>query len=377
MKKLIFILVLILTISAPVTYAQLNNRALEKKLEIKPEYEHDLRFGIDILGFTKNNEYFTDIADGYTLFGYHLNPKLVYFPAKFVRIEAGALLWKDFGTTGFHPVLPTFTLKLQKEHYQFLFGNLQANVSHRYIEPLYDFEKVLNDPLENGMQFIWHRDKLYLDAWIDWQRMIYRGDPFREEIEGGLSAEQRLWEDENGWRIGLPVQFTALHKGGQIDASDLPLVTMFNGAAGLRIEKKLPSNFWKALRTENYYLVYKDFSHSRLAPFTAGNGIYLNVGVDTKVQNVLLSYWRGNGYIAEQGGRLFQSVSTTYTKPNYQEENRELLILRFSYDLPITDDITLTLRLEPLYDFNHPQLEFSHGLYLHFNSDFFLTKVKK
>jgi len=377
MRKLLFILVLILSLSAPVTYAQLDNRALEKKLEIKPEYEHDLRFGIDILGFNKNNEYFNDIADGYTLFGYHLNPKLVYFPSKFVRIEAGALLWKDFGITGYHRVLPTFTLKLQKEHYQFLFGNLQANVSHRYIEPLYDFEKLLNDPLENGVQFIWHRDKLYLDVWIDWQRMIYRGDPFREEIEGGLSAEQRLWQNINGWQIGLPFQFTALHKGGQIDASDLPLVTMFNGAAGLKIEKKLPGNFWKALRTENYYLVYKDFSHSRLAPFTAGNGIYLNLGVDTKVQNVLLSYWRGNGYIAEQGGRLFQSASTTYTNPNYLEENRELLILRFSHDLPITDDITLTLRFEPLYDFKNPQLEFSHGLYLHFNSDFFLTKLKK
>ena len=377
MRKLFFFFTLLLTFSAPVTYAQLNNQALEKRLEIKPEYEHDLRLGLDVLGFSRNNEYTNDIADGYTLFGYHLNPKLVYFPSKFVRLEAGALLWKDFGATGYHQVLPTFTLKLQKEHYQFLFGNLQANVSHRYIEPLYDFEKLLNDPLENGLQFIWHRDKLYLDAWIDWQRMIYRGDPFREEIEGGLSAEQRLWENENGWRIGLPFQFTALHKGGQIDSSQLPLVTMFNGAAGLKIEKKLPGKFWKALRTENYYLIYQDFSHSRLAPFTSGKGIYLNLGVDTKVQNVLLSYWRGNGYIAEQGGRLFQSVSTTYTKPNYMEKNRELLILRFSHDLPITDDITLTLRLEPLYDLNNPQLEFSNSLYLHFNSDFFLTKVKK
>jgi len=377
MRKLFLFFTLILSFSAPVTYAQLNNQALEKKLEVKPEYEHDLRFGVDILGFNRNNEYTNDIADGYTLFGYHLNPKLVYFPAKFVRLEAGVLLWKDFGTTNYRRVLPTFTLKLQKPHYQFLFGNLQANVSHRYIEPLYDFEKVINDPLENGVQFIWQRDKLYLDAWIDWQRMIYPGDPFQEEIEGGLSAEQRLWQHENGWRLGLPFQFTVQHKGGQIDASELPLVTRFNGAAGLKLEKKLPSRFWKALRTENYYLVYKDFSPSKLAPFTSGSGLYLNVGADTKGPNVLLSYWRGNGYIAEQGGRLFQSASTTYSHPDYLEKNRELLILRFSYDVLLTDDLTLTLRLEPLYDFNNPQLEFSHGLYLHFNTDFFMTKLKK
>jgi len=377
MRNFLFILVLFLTFSTTVTYAQLNNQALEKKLEIKPEYDQDLRFGLDVLGFNRNNEYFNDIADGYTLFGYHLNPKLVYFPSEFIRLEAGALLWKDFGTNRYNRVLPTFTLKLQKEHYQFLFGNLQASVSHRYIEPLYDFERLISNPLENGVQFICHRDKLYLDAWIDWQRMIYRGDPFQEEIAGGLSAEERLWENENGWRVGLPFQFTAKHRGGQIDAATLPLVTLFNGAVGLKVEKKLPFTFWKAFRTENYFLVYQDFSHTRLSPFTSGNGVYLNLGVDTKVQNVLLSYWRGNGYISEPGGQLFQSASRSFSHPDYLEKQRELLILRFSKDFQLAEDLTLTLRFEPLYDFTTPQLEFSHGLYLHFNTDFFITKLKK
>lgn len=377
MRISLLFLVLFLPLSVPVTYAQLDNKALEKKLEIKPEYEHDLRIGVDILGFSKNNEYFNDIADGYTLFGYHLNPKLVYFPAGSVRLEVGALLWKDFGTTNYNQIQPTFTIKLQKEHYELLFGNLQATVSHRYIEPLYDFEKVINDPLENGIQFIWHRDKLWLDSWIDWQRMIYRGDPFREEIEGGLSAEQRLLQTDKGWRLALPFQFTAQHKGGQIDASDIPLLTAFNGTVGLKLEKKLKSNFWKALRTENYYVVFKDFSNTKLLPFTSGRGIYLNAGVDTKVQNVMLSYWQGNGYISELGGKLFQSASTTFTKPDYLEKDRQLLILRFSHDIKLLENLYLTLRFEPLYDFNNPQLEFSNSFYLHFNTDFFMTKLRK
>jgi hypothetical protein len=160
MIKFNIFFVLILSISVRVTYAQLDNTALEKKLTVKPEYDQDFRIGLDAFGFLKNNEYFNNIADGYTLFGYQLNPKLVYFPSEFIRLEAGALLWQDFGTTRYKQVRPTFTIKIQKPHYQLLFGNLQANVSHRYIEPLYDFEKVINDPLENGVQFIWHRDKL-------------------------------------------------------------------------------------------------------------------------------------------------------------------------------------------------------------------------
>lgn len=377
MRKFLLFLTLLLTGSAGVTYAQLDNRALEKKLEVKPENDQQIHLGIDVLGFHKNNEYFNDIADGYTLFGYQLNPRLVYFPAPTIRIEAGAFLWQDFGTSRFHQVRPTFTIKLQQDHYQFLFGNLQGHVSHRYIEPLYDFEKVMLDPLENGMQFIWHRDKLWLDAWIDWEKMIYRYDPEREVISGGISAEQRLLENDRGWRLSLPLQFTAQHKGGQIDTSPLPLITVCNGAAGLRLQKKSAHHFWKGWRTENYYLVFQDFSNVYQLPYKQGRGLYLNAGIDTRVQNLMLSYWKGNGYITEHGGQLFQSASTTVGHPDYLEKERQLLILRLSHDLPLAEDLTLSMRLEPLYDFTNPQLEFSSSLYLRFNTDFFLGTRKK
>lgn len=378
MKKFYAFLLWLFTWPASGVFAQLDNAALEKPLPVKAAYNQDIRVGLDVFGFLKNNEYFNDIADGYTLFGYQLNPKLVYFPASFIRLEAGAWLWQDFGTTRYNQVRPTFTLKIQKPHYQLLFGNLQANVSHRYIEPLYDVEKVINDPLENGMQFIWNRNKLWLDAWINWQKMIYRGDPFREEIAGGLSAEQHLVQDEvRGWQLSLPVQFTAQHKGGQIDASPLPLVTLFNGAVGFKLRKNIDGKFWKAWHTQNYLVGFKDFSNVYQYPFTSGTGLYLNAGLDTRVQNVMLSYWRGNGYLAEQGGRLFQSASTTFKKPNYLEERRELLILRFSHDIKLLDDMFLTLRLEPLYDFKDPQLEFSSSFYLRYTTDFFVTKRKE
>lgn len=377
MRKYWLFFIVFLTFSIPATYAQLDNGALEKKLDVKPEYDQQIRLGLDVLGFHKNNEYFNDIADGYTLFGYQLHPKLVYFPAAFVRLEAGALLWQDFGTSNFHRVLPTFTLKLQKAHYQFLFGTLQGPLGHRYLEPLYDLERLMLAPQETGMQFIWQRDKLWLDAWIDWQKMIYRGDPFREEIAGGLSAEQRLLETSRGLRLSLPFQFTAQHKGGQIDTSPLPLLTVFNGAAGLRLHQKTDHYFWKGWRTENYFLVFKDFSNTYLLPYRQGHGIYLNAGIDTRIQNLMLSYWKGNGYITELGGKLFQSASTSLGHPDYLEKDRQLLILRFSHDLQLVEDLSLTLRFEPVYDLTNPQLEFSNSVYLHFNTDFFLGKRKE
>ncbi|MGV3642468.1 MAG: hypothetical protein ACO1NZ_18230, partial [Adhaeribacter sp.] len=108
-----------------------------------------------------------------------------------------------------------------------------------------------------------------------------------------------------------------------------------------------------------------------------GHGLYLNAGIDTRIQNLMLSYWKGNGFITELGGKLFQSASTTVGHPDYLEKDRQLLILRFSHDLHLMEDLSLSLRFEPVYDLTTPQLEFSNSVYLHFNTDFFLGKRKE
>ena len=63
----------------------------------------ELRLSLHAFTFFKDNEYFNKIVDGYTLYGTQLNPQLVYYPTKDLRIEAGVFLWKDFG----NPVLST------------------------------------------------------------------------------------------------------------------------------------------------------------------------------------------------------------------------------------------------------------------------------
>ncbi len=368
--------------SSGLAYAQLNNDALRLRMPVKPENANQIRIGVHAFGFSKNNEYFNKIADGYTLFGYHLLPRVSYYPAASVRIDAGALLWKDFGSSGFQDIQPTFTVKVQRENWAFLFGTLEGNVNHGYIEPLYDFERVINDRLENGLQFLLNNHRVNLDAWLDWNKMIYRADPDREEVAGGVSSRIHLLNrpgrvEGDTLLLSLPLQFTAQHKGGQIDNSDLPLLTVVNTAVGVELERKLPHRLLHRVYTRNYVLGFKDFSNRVLLPFESGGGLYLNVGMDTKYQDVMLSYWRGDGYISEFGGKLFQSASTTYKNPDYVQEDRHLLILRLMKDIELLDNLYLTLRLEPVVDLDDPKLEFSNALYLTFDTDFFVGKPKK
>ncbi|GGK59844.1 hypothetical protein ACD591_11675 [Rufibacter glacialis] len=369
-------------------WAQVNNQALEFRRPVKPGQAGELQLGLNAFGYQKNNEYFNDIAEGYTLFGYHLNPRLIYFPTDKVRIDAGAQVQKDFGTRSYSLVQPTFTIRYEENGMALLFGTLEGNVNHGYIEPLYDFERVITNRLENGLQFLLDKPGAKLDVWIDWQRYIRRLDPFQEEVAGGASAELTLYrtpvsmdfpenKPQTETYIGVPLQFTAQHRGGQIDDTQLPLVTLSNVAAGLVIRKTYNRNVLKALHFQPYVVGWKDFSNTKAQPFTQGGGLYLNAGIDTKYQNVMLSYWRGSGYYSELGGRLFPSVSSNFKTPGYTQKNRQVLILRFLHDLELTQGLSLTLRLEPYLDLDFPKLEFSNSLHLNFNSDFFLTRLKK
>ena len=121
---------------------------------------------------------------------------------------------------------------------------------------------------------------------------------------------------------------------------------------------------------------YDDYSFEHQLPFQRGSGIYLNAGADTRFGEFMVSYWCGNGYINEFGGRLYQSVSTTVKNPNYLEKKRELLIIRHLNTYHLTEGVTLSNRFEPFFDLNKGTFEFSTGFYVHFDTDFFLGKPK-
>ena len=359
-------------------WGQLNNQAFLYRLPVKPENSGQLRVAVQGFLFSKDNEYFNKINEGKTLYGTQLAPRLVYFPSGNLRLEAGIFLYKDYGTTRLRQVRPMFTAKYQNGPHSLLFGNIEGQLNHGYIEPLFDFERVMLNRLEEGMQYRLQTPRLQLDAWVDWQRQQYRYSNFQEEVAGGLTSEFTAYQDSSGWRVGVvPLQFLAIHHGGQLDTIDVPLQTLFNFASGLRVRRKLNSEFATALYFDGYVTRFTDYSFEEVLPFKRGNGLYLNASVDTRLSTVMLSYWSGNGFVAPQGGKLYQSISSTVNNPNYTERQRQLLILRFLKDYHLPGKVTLSTRFEPFYDLQNKQIEFSFGAYLNFNYEFLLGTLRQ
>lgn len=370
MKKALFLILLGLPAAV---FGQLDNRLFEQRMTIEPTDSGKLYLGLNMLGFAKDNEFFDTVIDGYTLFGYQLNPYLSYHISKNVRLDAGVYVQKDFGNDHYSDVKPTLSLKIRNSNVDFIFGTLEGSVHHRLIEPLYDFERVLNNRLENGAQVVWMKDGLFLDAWIDWQKMIYANSAEPERFTAGVSFNKTLFNLGNV-HIDLPLQLVAAHQGGQIDTVDNEVITRFNMAGGLTLEGT-GAGFISAWGVKAYGAMFNTNANRPLFN-NEGVGYLINPYLQTSIGlTVMASYWHGDRFMSIQGSPLYASANEIH--PGRIDRTREFLMVRFLYDVKVAEGLTLTARAEPFLDTYSQELEYSFGLYLNFTERFFLLNAKK
>ncbi|MGB4400158.1 MAG: hypothetical protein WBJ10_12375 [Daejeonella sp.] len=376
MKKIYFLVLFIFSLTA--LQAQIVNDSLEYRIRPDSLKTGELHLSFHNFNYMRNYEYFNKIQDGYTLFGAMLEPQLLYYAHPQLSISAGIHLRKDFGGRGIYRTFPLFAVKYKKHNTTLINGVLEGSIHHRMIDPVYDFEKRITEPVEYGTQFIVENKSLFLDAFINWKRMIYKPSPDQEQIVGGASLDVALIRNSKV-SLSLPVQFTAFHQGGQIDVSTVPLQTLVNTALGVKI--RVPINgFVSAFRSENYYTGYTDLSFTLAQPFSSGGGWFLNSGIDTKYGSVMGTYWDANEYISTQGMPIYQSVSQHINYVGLTQASRRLLMVRYSYQKKLVPNLYLDFRFEPMMDLNRPRgkkkIEFSNSSFLVYKQEFRLHKVK-
>ncbi len=349
-------------------FAQLNNQMFEDRLAVEEADSGKLFLGINFLGFSKNNEYFDTIIEGYTLLGYQFNPFVSYNISKNVRLDAGAFFHKDFGNDDFSTVAPTLTLKITKRNMALLFGNLESSLNHRLIEPLYDFERVMNNRLETGVQLQAIKDGLFFDLWLDWQNMIYNNDPEQERFVSGISLNKRVIN--RAVALHLIGQTLISHRGGQINLNSPPLETVTNSAFGVEARREA-TGIVKAWAVSGFYSTYNNLSDGNERPYKDGSAIYFSVNASTKWGlDVMMNYWQGHEFISIQGGKVYPSVSEFNNAR--QREVMKLIMWRALYQKQIVEGLTMGLRFEPYYDLGFKSFQYAYGFYLQFNNRFYL-----
>lgn len=375
-KKTKYIILLLSLIVNYPAFSQLDYDVFEESYTINSNDSHKVMLNIYNLDFVKNNEYFSDMVDGYTLYGYQLHPKIVYYPNSNLRLNGGIFLLREYGYSSFTQAIPTFTLKIEKNGFGLVFGNLESTLNHRMIEPLFDFESVFTKKMEHGSQIIINKRKFWFDGWLNWEKATYKRAPFQEQLTIAMSSKTTIFQPNEKIKISIPIQALIHHKGGQIDIVDDPLLTLFNVAAGISIHFKFQkSNFINGFIADNYVAYYKDLSFDKKQVYKEGHGVYLNYLLKTKYNfNIGINYWKGNKFIGPKGTALYQSVSSK--TENYSEADRNIFYIKLIYEHEFLKNLYLSTRFEPYYDINNKLLEYSYGIYVVYSTDIFLIKTQ-
>jgi hypothetical protein len=366
-------LILIAVCCAQLIRAQPDNSSLMFNQETDTTHEKEAFFKIQNLNYLKNNEYYGYMADGYTQFGIQLNPQLGYQLSKNLSIEAGVFLSKDFGNKNFNNVDPTFSLRYHKKDFKMIFGNLDGSLNHRLIEPLYNFERLMTNRLEGGLQFMIDKRHCDFDVWADWQNMIYRQSNGAEKIWAGLSGHP-LKLKHNRLEFKIPFQVTILHSGGQIDTSSGSMSTNWNFNGGTALTYTPSSGPFQQFIFDARYVGNVHYLFTPAQSEKVGSGVLANAGFTAFNTDVLFSYWYGYRYLSDYGGYLYSSQSSTVYYSYIFRAQRSLLILRLTKRIRLADRVNLTLRAEPYYDFFQNLFEYSFGFYISLDERIWLKK---
>jgi hypothetical protein len=359
------------------SFSQLDNSALFFNTTPDTAEKNTAFLKFQNLNFMKDNEYSGPMTDGYTLFGYQLNAQAGFKISRELSIEGGIFLRRDFGNNNFVAVLPTFSLRYHKNDFKMIVGNLDGSLNHQLIEPLYNFERVMTNRLENGAQFILTKKRFDLDAWVDWLNMMYRYSSFKERFMAGANITLFKFKSE-AWELKVPVQCVMIHSGGQLDTLAFGDSTNFSGAAGVVVQRNFQSKYFKSVYADvRYVRGNRSYSYRTILKESWGDGVLANIGIKGAYHTDLqFSYWYGNNYDSDLGGYLYQSQSSNIVYSYYRQRLRELLIMRISKKISLAEKVNLLLRAEPYYDMRFGWFEIAYGFYVSFDERIWLKKRK-
>lgn len=338
------------------------------------EKEISIRF--ESTSFLKNNEYFNDFAEGSTGIGFFLKPTVEYYLTNNTKANAGVYFLKYSGIDNFTQVIPIFSVQHKfTKNIELVFGSIYGTLNHQLEEPIFRFDWYYQDNVEYGLQLFWNSSLIKSELWLNWEKFIFKNDPFQDEFVVGNNTNIKVYPSGK-FDIYVPLQMLISHKGGQIDSSPDPAVSIFNGLSGIRFDYKI--NKTNILGFESLIFWYQGWglpdtgSNSQI--FNNGHGLYFKIKYDNDFLSSRLGYWSAKKFIAPKGEYLFQSVSES--DDTFFQENRSLITGKIVIKHKVSDFFEIAVRADGYYDLINNDFSYSFGLYFVLNELFFLSKIK-
>lgn len=366
--NLIGLLLLILLPGA--AFSQDGSKIFVSDESFDPKSTGNFFLAVDNLNFFKNNEYKSEYATGYTLTGAWIRPKLIFYPDSKFRFEIGGQVLKYNGREEYL-TYPWFAAVYKPEkHLTFRMGNLNEDQNHLLPEPVMDSEHFLNSSPEAGIQAKYKNHLLKADMWIDWQKMIFKGDPFKERFVFGSVLELTVLSRGNS-KLTFPITFNGLHEGGEIDTAPGLAHTNIAVTEGLKFKQQLEGSIVKSWGMEATLLQSTYPEGQTALKSKKGSAWYLRAGINSGYGNIAAGYWQGTRFFTPLGMPLFQnSAMDQYVAV----DQNNLCSLSYFFERKIFNQSNFGFNFNMLLNTSTGKISNYAGLYLMINFSVLLRK---
>lgn len=353
---------------------------LEEKTTFSEEKSHNLYLGINSNVFIRNAEYFLPYTKGYTAFGFYLDPTLAYHINGKSSVSAGVHLMGIAGHDGMRDVQPIFRIEYQpKEWITIVGGSLYGNLNHKLYEPMYDFDRYFYAFDEKGLQILTDTKFWDADLWCNWETFIEPGDDFQERFTFGWVNRFFAIGDKNGsdaFELSVPLHLLATHRGGQFTSlQDTCIETLANAMIGLTNSLNTPDKIIKKSTLDLSLFGFKNNSNKEHihTHFEKGWGVYPNLTLQTKAWKLQTGYWKAHQFVGPRGSYLFQSIA--YFDEAFERADRNMITAKLFYEHRY-EGLGVGVEAQAYHDLDEESTDFSFGVYLRFEDQFKLFKIK-
>ena len=335
------------------------------------KYEHSIDSShmlvhVDQMSYFRNAEYLSQIDKGSTYIGVQILPYVQYSFNEKAQIYGGFNMRYDFGNPDIKSIEPYFKFTYEGVlKHNIIFGSLNGTLQHKMIEPLYDYEKVITDRFEQGLQITKPGKVLTYDAWIDWHDMIYDKDTKNERFVAGYNVYLNPIHNAKN-KLSLNAQGMTVHSAGEIDVNSTPNSVEYNFAYGLEYTHFF--NEHTNLFVAGHAAFYEDRSNDKVHGIIDGVGQLGVLRLTHKEYQFVLNYWDSYQFQAPWGEQLYHSVGNKSYPVihNY----RKMIGARVGYEVTIGKHLVFLNRLGFNYNVHPNKLDVTMENYLrwHFTS---------
>lgn len=308
-------------------------------------------YNINSVSSFTNKEYNSNSLKGYTLGGSWLKTGLTYNINNTLFLSGGIYFHSFFGDAELqsrHPFLLKAVYR-PNENFSISFGDIHSHENHYLPNYLYNSDLLLLDPIEEGISVNYSNTKLYIETWIDWEKYIVSGSPFREEFLFGTTAQYKLIDfEKNSNTLNFAVLIK--HKGGEIDASPLTVQTLLNTRLGFsqlfRFNNTASLNFGSDL------INYINNSGTPEIPIKSGYAFTIYGGVQLNDWQLVIDYWHSNKFYSIKGDSYYSNYINTEISPQ-----RNIISFSQIWKKNISESASIAFNNNLLYDFSKTKMD--------------------